>query len=153
MKAPLENSQPSLGDLIRMAAQWWLFVSSWSFQGFYLNQYILSLTVVWEHTSWTLKPSADFTCVCEIKWTDRCLPLCHHQRSCHPFSCWLITKQECHCIFIADFIGLQTLQNSFTCYFSKFLQQPCEVVDKYFSSLFWKGGNCTLRRWVLCPMP
>lgn len=48
-------------------------------------------------------------------------------------------RQERHCIFITDFAGLQSSQNNFTCYLSQFLQQPCEVVDKYFHPCFVEG--------------
>lgn len=50
----------------------------------------------------------------------------------HAGSC----RQEWHCIIIVDFIGLQSSQNNFVCYFRKFLQQPCEAVDKYFHPCF-----------------
>ena len=56
-----------------------------------------------------------------------------------PFLMLAHTRQEHHCVFRTDFIGLQGLQNNFTCYFSHFLQQPCEAVDKYFHPCFVEG--------------
>lgn len=86
-------------------------------------------------------------CVCGMRGTDRCLPLCHHPRSWNLFSCWLISgksvtvflEQIFFFFFRADFTGLQGLQNNFTCYFSQFLPQPCEAVDKYFHPCSMEG--------------
>ena len=76
--------------------------------------------------------------VCGMRGTDPRFPSSSSEVL-KPFLMLAHTRQEHHCVFRTDFIGLQGLQNNFTCYFSHFLQQPCEAVDKYFHPCFVEG--------------
>lgn len=87
--------------------------------------------------------------VCGVRGTDLCLPLCQCHKPLNPYACWVIQARVSLHNRRADFVGLQSLQNNFICYFGKFLQQPCQVVGKYFHPCFveeeiafWEGEHC-----------